>query len=181
MATYIYEVPLGKLSAALKKHGDEAARAIRRGVYTGAVRAQAELKGLKEPRDRGLFAGAWKLTPPGSDEVVLSNSSPYAGILERGARPHGVSKAGREAIRAWVIRKGVLHVEGRGGKAVRVTSRNASRYEQAVDSVVWAIVMKLKREGQRPLWIVRQRLPKFRKFVVEEVERALGEAFGNKP
>lgn len=166
------ELTLGQLPKLLQKHAAEAPAAIARGLMKAAVHAQADLKSAKEPRDRGLFAAAWTISSA-SGNVVLHNSSPYAGILERGARPHAVSKAGREAIRAWVIRKGVLFVSGKGGRQVRVTGRNKDRYEAAIDSAVWAICAKIKKEGQEPLWVVRKRIPKFRGYVKQEIELEL--------
>lgn len=180
MATYVYEVPLGKLEQAMRKHGAEVEKAMMKGLRSGAARAQADLKANKDPWDRGLYAGAWTLTDPTSRQIILSNSAPYAGIIERGARPHKVGKAAREAIRAWVLRKGILMAEGKRGP-VRVTSRNVNRYEKLVDQVVWAICAKIAKEGRKPMWVVRSRLPRFRKYAVEETERAIAEAFGIKP
>ena len=165
------ELELGQLPKLLRKHGEEGAKALARGARSAAMRAQSDLRAAKEPRDRGLFAAAWKIRDE-AGAVILYNDAPYAGILERGARPHGVSKEGQAAIRAWVIRKGVLFVEGKRGP-VRVTSRNADRYTKAVDSAVWAIVMKLKKEGQKPLWVVRKRLPTFQRYVKEELTAEL--------
>lgn len=174
------ELTLGQLPKLLQKHAAEAPAAIARGLMKAAVHAQADLKAAKQPRDRGLFAAAWTVSSANGN-VVLHNSAPYAGILERGARPHPVSKAGREAIREWVIRKGVLFVAGKGDRQVRVTGRNKDRYESAIDSAVWAICAKIKREGQKPLWVVRDRMPKFRRYLKEELELELDKLLGSKP
>lgn len=181
MATYVYEVPLGKLEQAMRKHGAEVEKALMKGLRSGAARAQADLKANKDPWDRGMYAGAWTLTDPSSRQIILSNSTPYAGIIERGARPHKIGKAGRAAIREWVIRKGILQAETKRGRMVRVTSRNKDRFESLIDGVVWAICKKIEKEGRKPMWVVRSRLPKFRKYAVEETERTIAEAFGIKP
>jgi hypothetical protein len=166
------ELELGQLPRILRKHGEEGGKAVARGAMRAAIHAQADLKAAKEPRDRGLFAAAWKIRSD-AGTIVLYNDAPYAGILEAGARPHGVSKEGQALIRAWVIRKGVLMVAGRGGREVRVTGRNANRYEKAIDDAVWAICAKIKAEGQKPLWVVKKRLPAFSKYLQDEIKEQI--------
>jgi hypothetical protein len=142
-------------------------QAIVRGSTGGAHRGRAIIV-PKTPRDTGQAAAAWQVHvgPPGSGELAkLVNDAPYIGILEEGARPHPVSRAGVEAIYAWVWRHRLnLQIVTKSGKAAR-----GATAEKMARSVTWAIVGKLKTKGQKPTYFIRDALPELRAAMVAEV------------
>lgn len=103
--------------------------------------------------------------------VDVINDAPHAGIVERGARPHSVSEDGRMALRLWVKRNlGAelrLNMREQFGKVRRLD------FEAQIDAIVWGICHKLRREGQKPRWIVRDRMPLLERMLKIEVERRL--------
>lgn len=82
-------------------------KAISQGSGLAALRAMGVLKRIT-PVDRGMMKNAWQLhsrwLAQGLVEYMVQNSAPYAGIIERGARPHPVSAEGWMAIFRWVLR-----------------------------------------------------------------------------
>lgn len=176
------------------RNRDAATRvAVQIGCFRAAVRAQGILKrdSMRAAHDRGTFANAWQVVPPsvttfargkliGRRRVVrVENKAPYAGIIELGARPHGVSLEGRLAIREWVrrnIRVAVWSKAGRSGGQVQTGTRMRSKKDPELDRITQAIVWKIQREGQPPHYIVSKRMYEFiaqlAKMVEREVKRA---------
>lgn len=135
------------------------------------------------------MAQAWEVTKQ-SRNYIVHNTAPYAGIVERGARPHNVNREGVDAIRKWVIAKGIIAISkplpvGVHGpvRAPRALTRKQAegKYAPMVESVVWAIVGKIKKEGQKPTWFVRDSLPKLNNILADEVSRAIGELLSEQP
>ncbi len=127
----------------------------------------------KSPKDLGIYKGGWAVgvgtnsgravasqgrTFNGRKDITsvsLINDSPVAGVIERGARPHNVSLAGRHRIYEWVERN--MHPNSKLGS--RNKHQNAGNYSnQEIWRIVFAIVHKLKTKGQRARWIVRGEL-----------------------
>jgi len=102
-------VPLKKLPDAYQKHAarvhDACMRAQRSACHAGKVIVKRAT-----PKDRGLAQNSWqanmgpKNARPPTPAAWLSNSAPYIGILEKGARPHKVSLDGQRSIYEWVER-----------------------------------------------------------------------------
>lgn len=125
--------------------------AVRRSAHYGAA-----FLARKTPVDRGELKNAWRVSPPGVTPVTITNSAPYAGIVERGARPHAVSREGIEAITGWARRKlGLPEDEARG--------------------VAFAIAQKLKERGQEPTYFVRGSLETMSQHLRRELTSALAE------
>jgi hypothetical protein len=151
----------------------------RQAASTSAHRTVRAVK-KKSPVDTGGYRAAWKvrggisgvqyLPTSGSRPLAsVENDHPIAGVIEKGARPHGVSAEGRESIRAWVIRKGIATT----ARGARVTKRNAEANAEAVDAVVDGIVWKLQHEGQKGLHLLEKEIPGALKFFQAEFERLL--------
>lgn len=127
--------------------------AITRGLKSGAHRGQARLIS-KSPVDLGELKASWKIYPRG-DGWVLQNTAPHTGIVEHGARPHGVNQAGQEALAGWVRRHFPM------------------LDQKAQDGVLWGIINKLKTRGQKPTYFVRNELEALAKDSQREVEHEL--------
>jgi len=161
-----------QLEQILRKHGLLIPHAIRQGMLTAAFRGQAYLT-KKSPVDRGELKNAWDVRKT-DDGALLMNDAPHAGIVEAGARPHEVNAEGVEAIYQWVKRKGLLGPApqrvrgGRYSTAGEYGEAMAERDQQTWE-VVWAIIHKLKKEGQKPTWFVRDSLDTLRIFAMDEV------------
>mgnify|MGYP007070989117 CR=1 FL=1 len=127
----------------------------------------------------GHFKNAWRVRIR-NGTVQLENDDPIAGVIERGARPHAVSREGVEAIREWVRRKAIQFTTSAAGK-VRWTgqTRGLTRAEAdgefawLVDEITWGIVNRIRRHGQKGTFIVQQSLPQLRTFAAAEMKRAV--------
>lgn len=121
----------------------------------------------------------------------VSNNAPHAGIIELGARPHAVSEEGFQAIKEWVRVK----LLGRpaenwndlkkaakdriAGKTNNIGGLNAllgvkSEVDEA-EGIARAIVNKIRREGQKPKYVMRNALPKATAYFKQELERIIAE------
>jgi hypothetical protein len=167
----------GALGATLRAHGRGNTRAIKAGIKIAASRARDHLKSIS-PVDTGLFKNAWAIVAAAGNYSV-ENDSPYAGIIERGARPHKVNREGVEAIREWVRRKVALLGPPGGGPARMLTKAEAGpggAFEHYVDEITWAIIKTIEKKGQKGLYLVRNNLTKFLSWLDEEVQRQLDKA-----
>lgn len=88
----------------MRSDASGAPRAVLQAMFSAAQRGRSWIIG-KSPVDRGILKNAWRVLKMGSEGVELVNDQPYAGVMERGARPFIISKAGIEALAAWVKRK----------------------------------------------------------------------------
>lgn len=99
---YLNQLELPKVLAAHEKH---LPKAIAQGIRLAAHRSRTLLM-RKSPVDQAQYKNSWRVKENGgSAGPSLVNDSPIAGVIELGARPHGVSKEGQAAIHAWVMRK----------------------------------------------------------------------------
>lgn len=102
-------VALKNLPDAYQKHATRVHEAIMR-AQRSACHAGKVIVKRNTPKDRGLAQNSWqanmgpKNARPPTPVAWLSNSAPYIGILEKGARPHRVSLEGQRAIYEWVER-----------------------------------------------------------------------------
>lgn len=162
-------IDFNRLPKALQRRS----RATLAAMHRGAVRAAERYKGVlrdKTPVDTGHMRAAWKVkvapardgAPRRRELVTVSNDAPYAGIIEHGARPHPVSRAGWESIYQWVRR----HRASFG-------LRKATPKELA--SITWAIVKKIEKEGARPRYIVRDSRHLLQQFTAAEVKRLIAQ------
>lgn len=102
-------VPMKRLPEMYERHNARAREAVMR-AQRSACHAGKVIVKRATPKDRGLAQNSWqanmgpKNARPPTPAAWLSNSAPYIGILEKGARPHKVSLEGQRAIYEWVER-----------------------------------------------------------------------------
>jgi hypothetical protein len=131
-----------------------------------------------QPVDQGAYRAGWhaEQTPRGAD---VFNDAPHAPIIEFGARPENI-KIGRkmiEALAEWVVRKGLITVEGNIQDTA--TGQDAIRY-------AWMIAMSMKkrgifnRDGKQGLGILKKAKLMIPKVLAEEIAAEIREALGAK-
>lgn len=197
-----YVLRPGDLAPAFRRLSGNLRKAVERGMISAAHRGRAILV-RATPVNTGQLKAAWLVVIGGwlagfIAEVV--NDAPHAGVIEAGARPHAVSRAGVEAIRRWVMLKmfgwmaaPMRRLAKREARATATLSRHRANraaslraaraigasqeamgaLNKEVDRVVWGIVGKLKREGQKPTYFVRRSLPRLKRALKVEVEAAM--------
>lgn len=181
-----------ELPGLLHSHHASLRAGIVEGTTAGAHRARG-LLARKTPKDTGMAKAAWKVTsgiPSLGILAELHNDAPYVGILEKGARPHSVNKEGWAAIYRWVLRKGLagkrvresqrktknIRTLGQAFNSIGRIEHNRARERQAA-AITWAIVGKIRKEGQRPTYFVRDAMPKVRSYMRSEVRKRLNALF----
>lgn len=142
-----------KLGATLKAQVGRNSKAILKGVLQGALRGQKHMK-ENTPTDEGMMRNAWKVTRL-LNAIHLDNSAPYAGVMERGARPHPVSREGIEAIAGWVKRHRLADTP------------------KGCMQIAYAIANRIREKGYKGTQFVANNLEKLNEFLRTEVERTL--------
>lgn len=99
---------------------------------------------------------SWDTKKPSKKSTNIENSAPYAGVVEEGARPHSVSAEGKASIALWARRK------------LGATDQEA---QQIAEGVAW----KLRKQGQKPTYFVRDSLDEIRTFTAQSVIAAIRE------
>jgi hypothetical protein len=92
-----------QIGARLRSDASGLPRALTQAMFSGAQRGRSWILD-KTPIDRGILKNAWRVLKS-SQLVELVNDQPYAGVMERGARPFKISKEGIIALAGWVKRK----------------------------------------------------------------------------
>lgn len=146
-----------ELAADLQRRASKLPRGIKKGILSGIHRGRTLLT-KRTPVDRGQMKASWRAQPL---TLELINDAPHAGIIEGGARPHKVNKAGRESLERWAMRQ--LQVDVKTAKAV-----------------AQGVINKLAREGQKGKFIVRDAMPELQAMVKIEVERLMRSQAGRK-
>jgi hypothetical protein len=166
-----------QLSAALRGEATGVLQDIRRGARLAAHRGRGLLIATTDAKgitDRGMYRNSFRVLPGDGAKTLatLVNDSPYAGIIEMGARPHKVSKEGVEAIAAWVRRKLAVGpvVEKVHGPTGKVTRKRARISKDAAMGIAYAIARKIAREGQKGRFVVGENLQELTRYLQEEVE-----------
>jgi hypothetical protein len=180
MTTFV--ITPDELPKVLAAHAKKLPACVKTGALKAAHRARAELVRVS-PVDQGLFKNAWRVTRGGpSGNASVDNDSPIAGVIELGARPHPVSLEGIAAIAAWAKRKLIAGASrkkyaawtGRKpakGKRASATGWAESWADREARSIAYAIAAKLKKQGQKGLFLVQSRQFKFSGWFAEEVAR----------
>lgn len=169
-------IPPGKLGALLETHARKLPEATRAGLSRAAEQARTTELARKLPVYRGVLQNAWEVRTEatGSTAALVTNTAPYAGIVERGARPHWTSKEGRDALREWVRLK--IFRPGRRRRPVsRRDTGPGGLYEREIESIVWAIVNAWAKRGRAGGFQVRDALPRLGQEATEEVIEQLRE------
>lgn len=195
-----------QLNAVLQSHATKLPKAIQDGLLMAAHRGRALLV-QKSPVDQGVYKNSWAVRERGADGPTIDNDAPHAGIIEGGARPHLVSREGIEALTAWVKRHISKPKKGRRGRGKVSTKQYGPKLPRAYGptaprmygpklpatygprlpnpdawarSIAFAIAAKLKAEGQKGLFIVRDNLPTLSKYMQQEVARQINKALAGK-
>lgn len=162
-------------------------RAIAAGALAGAHRGRTLMTG-RTPVDRGQLKAGWKVKAGAPefggmfDETLaeLGNDAPHLSFVELGSRPHAVSPEGWQAIYEWVrrhFRGGKLGGTGRPRRARQTSVVDSGRPFRGPDPVITkitnAIVHKIRTEGSKPTFFVRNSLDDLRAVMVAELHRAL--------
>lgn len=117
----------------------------------------AELLAEAAPVDRGRLKQSFRVRKRGkSGHPEIVATAPYSGIVEMGARPHWTPLA---PLVRWVRRHAkAFNLSGSG------TGRDKrGRFTQgAFVRIARAIQRKIAREGTKPRWFVKQRIPALR-------------------
>lgn len=148
-------------------------QAAEKGLYSAGLRLVEHItteiipQTNPEPVDRGMYRAGWRATRLPGEGCLVSNTLPYAPIIEYGARGANI-KIGRKMIDAlakWVMRKGLTG-----------NTKGKARADEA-RQIAWAIAMSMKRtgifnggKGLRVLERASKRIPAFMK---EEIAREL--------
>jgi hypothetical protein len=171
----------GKAAADLSR---DVLQAIRKGTNRGAERARAMIV-RRGPRDQGQLRASWHVKkgserrPMGAKDAELAelrNDAPHAGIVELGARPHRVSQEGLQAIARWAMRVMSFKTppatrRRRGEQGPR--QRPKDRRFAAALGIARAIAWRIRREGQKPTYFVRDAMPVAVRLLEAEVQKAL--------
>ena len=178
-----------QLAETLQHHQEQIPAAIQGGVLLAAHRGRALLV-KRSPVDQGVYKNSWQVRSMGAIGALLFNDAPHAGIIEQGARPHAVSREGIEAIKAWAKRKLVLTGPAKAprlkmfGLKIKRPRRSPGAgsaksgkwalqdwADEEATRIAFAIAAKLKKEGQRGLFLVANAMPDIVEFLKQEIDR----------
>ncbi len=140
----------GKLAAVLQADADLRLKGVKAAIKRASKTARDHLRSAT-PVDQAQMIKSWKITTSLNGDVTVRNDSPHAGIIEAGAKPHKVNAAGVAALTKWASR----HVS-----------------EEDIKQVVWGIVRKLEKFGQKGHFILRDSIPDILNYLHEELEAA---------
>lgn len=134
-------VKLNEFSKILRDMPGKTLEEVRRGTISGVAKSIPDL--VKEsPVDTGLYAQSWNFTV-NEEAVLLGNYSPYASIIEEGARPFTPPIA---PLLAWA-------------KRVLQDGSQPPQYSERVRSLAYGVQKKIASEGMKPKHILENMLP----------------------
>lgn len=171
----------GQLGARLQSDAKGLPKQVFLATFSAAQRGKALL--VKEsPVDRSILRNAWKVMKLGNmSGVELVNDQPYAGIMERGARPFKMSSEGIFALKGWVMRKikagqitpqGMYGPFGKGRKRIR-----GFDLEREAESIAYAIAKNFEKVGIKGKRFVMKNLLVLAALMDQEVTRYLTSFF----
>lgn len=102
--------------------------------------------------DTGLYAQSWTFTET-EKSIILGNYAPYAGVIERGARPFTPPLG---PLLAWA-------------KRVLQDPSQPPDYSSRVWGLATAVQQKIRREGMKPRHILENEIPR----IIERVQREI--------
>jgi len=139
-------VDLSQMGARLRRDSRERRHLVELALYEAALRAEL-IVAEDTPVDRARLRNAWDVqkVDEGAD---LFNDTPYAGIVERGSRPHWPPKA---PIKRWV-------------------KRVISPPDKEVDGITYAIRKKIAEEGTDPVYMVQNNFERMQQILKEVAE-----------
>ncbi len=177
---------MAQLGKMFKKIPAKVRRDVDKGIQLAAHRGRTHLI-KKTPTDQGQARNSWVAT-----KKTIRNDAPHIGILERGARPHKVSREGIESLTQWALRtltvrrkkagkkspkkgkKAGKKSPKKGKKAGKKTPRvRKGLKEPQARAVAFAIAKKIEQEGQQGKFFVQKSLPRIKGFLKKEIEEQL--------
>lgn len=166
------EMTEAELGARLRSDAAGSPKAVFRAMVSAAQRGKGYIV-KKSPVDRGILRNAWKVIRLSIQNIVeLTNDQPYAGVVERGARPFKISPDGLTALKYWAKRKlrsGELTPKGPVG--------SEQELEREANRIAWAIAKKFEKVGMKGKRFVMENLPILASLMDAEVKRYLGKFF----
>lgn len=128
-------------------------KAAKRAILATAIRVVQQITTVvipgepRQPVDRSAYRAAWRARPD-PDGATVSNSMPYASVVEYGAKAENVkiSRAMIIALTGWVMRKGI----GMSRTPLRKgTTRAAAKAQRATEArqIAWAIAKGMQKKG----------------------------------
>lgn len=145
-----------ELPREMKRRGKKMPKVIERGLRAGARRGAVILRKRTPVGATTALRRGWQVRRSfdSGEPAGLANLAPHAGIVEKGARPHPVNREGIAAITHWAVRK------------LGLPRDEAAR-------VAHAVAHKIRREGQKPTYFVRDSLGDLRDAAKKEVGKAI--------
>lgn len=184
------ELHPGQVARAIRQRNRANINAMIDGAIAGAFRGRKFIV-RKTPRDQGQLRKSWKVKAGRRAFILrdslaaeLINDAPHAGVVERGARPHPVSREGFLALVGWAKRhgfKGARRKFQRGGRSRIQGPKQETRLYGIVFAdqdvlaarVAMGIVRKLRAHGQVGTFFVKKHLPELERRNWLEVKKAL--------
>lgn len=157
-----------QLGARLRADKDKLPDELKRALKASAQRGRSYIV-AESPVDRGILRNAWKVVEQ-IDGALLQNDQPYAGIIERGARPFKLTPKGREALAGWVFRKLL-------SGTIAVNQHKRADLKAEADRIAWAIAKKFEAVGMKGSEFVKKALPILAAMMDEEIVEYLQRFF----
>lgn len=156
----VIKIEPGDLSKMLRGEGERVREAIKLATKAAALKLKTYL--VRQTDKLGItYQGVYKGGFRATDNSVV-NDAPHAGIVEMGARPHKVSKEGREAIKRWaMIKLGLAEPEA--------------------EEASWGIAKTIEMVGQEGYHVMRDAVPMAVEFFKQELTRILKRNQGKRP
>ncbi len=126
---------------------------IQRGIRAGTKEGERILA-VRTPRATGTTAARWRVRGNRQTGYSIHNAAPHVGILDLGARPHPVNKAGIRALTRW---------------AQLVLGLDA----EAAKRAAFAIANKIRKQGAKPTYFVRDSMDDLKEAVRRNVSRRI--------
>lgn len=175
-----------QLSKVLANHAKKLPIAFQKGSLKAAHRTRAFLV-RNSPVDTGTFKNSWVVVGNGNGVnggSRVHNFSPIAGIIELGARPHKVNRAGIEALTLWARRKILTGMTRKAyvasGRKPPKTKKGRSWKDVEAENIAWAIAKKLEKVGQKGTYLVQNNIWVFHGYLEIEVAREVAKILQSK-
>jgi hypothetical protein len=157
-----------QLGARLRADKAKLPNVLKQALHASAQRGRSYIVS-ESPVDRGILRNAWKVIEQ-IDGALLQNDQPYAGIVERGARPFKISPEGRAALAAWAFRKILSGTLG-------VNQHKRADLKKEADRIAWAIAKRFEKIGMKGSEFVKKSLPVLAAMMDEEIVEYLSRFF----